>query len=72
MNSLSFQVLIRSFIYSVHLFQHERFVHMANEGEPEVLFLGDSLIQNMQLFEVIFLELVSGQPASYGKTDCIK
>ncbi len=43
---------IHSFIHFICLFQHERFVHMAHEAEPEVLFVGDSLIQNMQLFEV--------------------
>ena len=33
-------------------FQHEQYVHLANEREPEVLFVGDRFICNMKLFDV--------------------
>lgn len=34
------------------MFQHERFVQECKDAEPEVLFIGDSMVQLMQQHEV--------------------
>lgn len=36
------------------IFQHKRFIAEAKEREPEVLFVGDSLMRNLALTDVSF------------------
>jgi len=65
MASRNFDWLYRTFAFSfvlenirgwaksfICIFQHQRFVSEAAEKEPEVVFIGDSLLANMLLTEV--------------------
>ena len=53
-----FYCLLNNLFLNFHLnfrlvcFQHERFCTRAKDREPEVLFIGDSLIQSMQNYDV--------------------
>lgn len=39
--------------------QHNRFVQECKDAEPDVLFVGDSMVQLMQQYEVIVISLMS-------------
>lgn len=41
------------------LLQHNRFVQECKDAEPDVLFVGDSMVQLMQQYEVIVFSLTS-------------
>jgi len=41
------------------LLQHNRFVQECKDAEPDVLFVGDSMVQLMQQHEVIVISFIS-------------
>lgn len=41
-----------------YILQHNRFVQECKDAEPDVLFVGDSMVQLMQQYEVIVISLM--------------
>lgn len=44
-----------SFVLTLVFLQHTRFVQECKDAEPDVLFVGDSMVQLMQQFDVSLL-----------------
>lgn len=44
--------MVKVSLQNVCLLQHNRFVQECKDAEPDVLFVGDSMVQLMQQYEV--------------------